>query len=167
VARNAFGPSALYTGLAYPIAICLVTLLVGGLLINETKDHKIDTPVDAEAGAQGIPFGWTAPALALIAGYAFLVLVPFKGEYLFTLFGAVFWFMLPVVLFQFKFSAGVSFAYVAAVNLVVWTLKHFIYAAMTAGGGFLAFSAFAIIMLIYAALLFTVHKAAKGDPALA
>jgi len=35
----------LYAGLIYPIAICLMTLAVGGLLIRETKDHKIDTPV--------------------------------------------------------------------------------------------------------------------------
>jgi MFS family permease len=43
-ASATFGPSAIYTGLIYPIVICLVTLLVGGLLIHETKDHKIDTP---------------------------------------------------------------------------------------------------------------------------
>ena len=29
-------------GLLYPIAICLMTLVVGGLLIHETKDHRID-----------------------------------------------------------------------------------------------------------------------------
>ncbi len=44
-ARATFGPNAIYTGLAYPIAICLMTLVVGGLYIRETKDHKIDTPV--------------------------------------------------------------------------------------------------------------------------
>ena len=43
--REAFGDAAIYTGLTYPIAICLLTLLVGGLAIRETKDHRIDTPV--------------------------------------------------------------------------------------------------------------------------
>jgi MFS family permease len=44
-ARSAFGPNAIYTGLAYPIAVCVMTLIVGGLFIRETKDHKIDTPI--------------------------------------------------------------------------------------------------------------------------
>ena len=29
----------------YPIAVCLITVVVGGLFIRETKDHKIDTEV--------------------------------------------------------------------------------------------------------------------------
>jgi MFS family permease len=44
-AADRFGPYAIFTGLLYPIAICAMTLLVGGLLIRETKDHKIDTPL--------------------------------------------------------------------------------------------------------------------------
>jgi len=44
-ARATFGPHAIYTGLIYPIAVCLMTLVVGGLFLHETKDHKIDTPV--------------------------------------------------------------------------------------------------------------------------
>ncbi|MBI2384471.1 MAG: MHS family MFS transporter [Elusimicrobia bacterium] len=42
-AKALLGDGAIYAGLAYPIAVCLVTLLVGGLLVRETKDHKIDT----------------------------------------------------------------------------------------------------------------------------
>jgi MFS family permease len=41
-AQQTFGAGAIYTGLIYPIAVCIVTLLVGGLFIRETKDHKID-----------------------------------------------------------------------------------------------------------------------------
>jgi MFS family permease len=44
-ARSTFGSGAIYTGLIYPIAICVVTLVVGTLFIRETKDHKIDTDV--------------------------------------------------------------------------------------------------------------------------
>jgi MFS family permease len=44
-ARTTFGDGAIFTGLLYPIAICVMTLIVGGLLVHETKDHKIDTPI--------------------------------------------------------------------------------------------------------------------------
>jgi len=44
-ARSAFGNEAIYAGLLYPIAVCLMTVVVGGLFIRETKDHKIDTPI--------------------------------------------------------------------------------------------------------------------------
>jgi MFS family permease len=42
-AKDNFGSGAIYTGLIYPIAVCLVTLVVSSLFIHETKDHKIDT----------------------------------------------------------------------------------------------------------------------------
>ena len=41
-AKSTFGAGAIYTGLIYPIAVCLVTLLVGGLFIHETRGHRID-----------------------------------------------------------------------------------------------------------------------------
>jgi hypothetical protein len=44
-ARSHFGEGAIYTGLIYPIAICVMTVIVGGLYVHETKDHKIDTPI--------------------------------------------------------------------------------------------------------------------------
>ena len=45
-ALETFGErGALYAGLIYPIAICLMTLVVGGLFLVETKDRIIDTPV--------------------------------------------------------------------------------------------------------------------------
>ena len=44
-ARQQFGGGAIYAGLIYPIVICLMTLVVGGLFIRETKDHRIDTPI--------------------------------------------------------------------------------------------------------------------------
>jgi MFS family permease len=42
-AKSSFGNGAIYTGLIYPIFVCLVTLIVGGVFIKETKDHKIET----------------------------------------------------------------------------------------------------------------------------
>ncbi|WP_438002292.1 MFS transporter [Sorangium sp. So ce185] len=44
-AKDTFGAGAIYTGLIYPIAVCAVTLIVGGLFIHETKDHRIDADV--------------------------------------------------------------------------------------------------------------------------
>jgi MFS family permease len=40
-AKATLGPNAIFMGLAYPILVCLVTLVVGGLFIRETKDHKL------------------------------------------------------------------------------------------------------------------------------
>jgi MFS family permease len=43
-ATNTFGrDGAIYTGLIYPIAVCVLTLVVGGLFIKETRENKIDT----------------------------------------------------------------------------------------------------------------------------
>jgi MFS family permease len=41
-ARATFGEGAIYTGLLYPMAVCLMTIVVSALFIRETKDHKID-----------------------------------------------------------------------------------------------------------------------------
>ncbi len=42
-AKTTLGDNAIYAGLIYPIAVCVLTICVGGLLIKETKNHKIDT----------------------------------------------------------------------------------------------------------------------------
>lgn len=42
-AKDTLGPNAIYAGLAYPILVCIITLIVGGLLIRETKDHRLET----------------------------------------------------------------------------------------------------------------------------
>jgi MFS family permease len=44
-AKESFGTNAIYWGLAYPIFICVSTLLIGGLLIRETQGHKIDANI--------------------------------------------------------------------------------------------------------------------------
>jgi MFS family permease len=42
-AKTTFGSGSIYTGLIYPIAVCIVTVVVSALFIRETKDHRIDT----------------------------------------------------------------------------------------------------------------------------
>jgi MFS family permease len=44
-AKETFGKNAIYTGFIYACGVCLMTAIVGSLLIKETKDHKIDTPI--------------------------------------------------------------------------------------------------------------------------
>jgi MFS family permease len=41
-AQSSFGDGARYTGLIYPIAICAITVVIGGLFVPETKDRRID-----------------------------------------------------------------------------------------------------------------------------
>jgi hypothetical protein len=45
IATALAGSGNRYTGLIYPIAVCVMTVVVGGLFIRETKDHRIDTPI--------------------------------------------------------------------------------------------------------------------------
>jgi MFS family permease len=44
-AKTSFGHGSIYTGLIYPIAVCVLTIIVSSLFIRETKDHKIDADV--------------------------------------------------------------------------------------------------------------------------
>jgi hypothetical protein len=44
-AKTTFGSGSIYTGLLYPMGIAIVTVIVGGLYIRETKDHKIDANI--------------------------------------------------------------------------------------------------------------------------
>jgi len=46
-AKGAFGSGAVFAGLIYPIGICVLTLIIGGLFIRETKDHHIDAQTHA------------------------------------------------------------------------------------------------------------------------
>ena len=41
-AKATFGEGAIYAGLIYPIAVCVLTVIVGAVFLRETKDHKID-----------------------------------------------------------------------------------------------------------------------------
>jgi MFS family permease len=41
-AKATFGSGVIYTGLLYPIGVALITLVVGGLFIKETRGHKIE-----------------------------------------------------------------------------------------------------------------------------
>jgi MFS family permease len=42
-AKETFGENAIYTGLIYPIFICVLTLIVGSIYIKETRELRIDS----------------------------------------------------------------------------------------------------------------------------
>jgi MFS family permease len=44
-AKDNFGKGAIFTGLIYPIIVCIVSIIISTLFIRETKDHRIDTNV--------------------------------------------------------------------------------------------------------------------------
>ena len=44
-AKSTFGPNRIYTGLAYPIVVCILTLIVCGLFVRETRGHRIEANV--------------------------------------------------------------------------------------------------------------------------
>jgi MFS family permease len=44
-AKTTFGSHAIYTGLIYPIGVCLLTVVVGGLFVRETREYRIDADV--------------------------------------------------------------------------------------------------------------------------
>jgi MFS family permease len=48
-AKNTFGSGAIYTGLIYPIVICFMTIVVNGLYVHETREHRIDTDIATPA----------------------------------------------------------------------------------------------------------------------
>src|SRR5664279_4075650 len=46
-AKRNFGSGAIYTGLIYPIGICVLTIVVNALFVRETREHQIDADVMA------------------------------------------------------------------------------------------------------------------------
>jgi MFS family permease len=42
-AKTTFGGGSIYTGLLYPIGVCILTVVVGSLFIRETRHRRIDS----------------------------------------------------------------------------------------------------------------------------
>jgi MFS family permease len=49
-ARKQFGENAIFTGLLYPIGVCILTLIVGTIFIRETRNHRIDAEGHTQLG---------------------------------------------------------------------------------------------------------------------
>ncbi len=166
VAKEAFGSWAIFAGLLYPIGIALVTLVVGGAFIKETKDHEIDTAIPAEAATYE-RFDWTAVLLAIAGGYALLLVVrPYLpvvsglgvgaasvGAAFFTLIPTFAVCGLPTIFFRLEYSRGKALASVfgcLAASLVVAAVVHPVFRE---AGGATKFFADTMILGLYAVVL--------------
>ena len=158
-ARDAFGEGAIYAGLIYPIAVCLTTVLVGGLLIRETRDRKIDTELDAPAGQA---FDWDAVLIALLVG-AVVFLAAGQGFWTAVIASAAL-FALPAIFLRLEFSRAKAFSLLFCCLALAGAAGWALYPRLLLQGGLLRFSAGAIVVLIYAALLGLAFALARTKP---
>jgi MFS family permease len=147
---EAFGGGAIYAGLIYPIAIALITLVVGGIFIRETKDHKIDTAIHVHEGKQEA-FDWNAVLIALGIGLAAL-LVAGQGFWI-ALVGAIALFALPTIFFRLECARWPAIGLVLACLALTAAIGHFVYPQLVAMGGMFRFFAFTLLLGIYTVLL--------------
>ena len=148
--REAFGSGAIYAGLIYPIAIALVTLVVGGLFIVETKDHKIDTAIRTH-GDQVEAFDWTAVLIALAAGFT-LLLVARVGLWT-ALIGAAALFALPTVFLRLEFGRARSLVTLGVCLLITAGLSYLLRPMFVSMGGMFKFFANTLPLGVYTAVL--------------
>jgi MFS family permease len=147
---EAFGSGAIYAGLIYPIAIALITLVIGGLFIRETKDHKIDTAIHVHDGKQEA-FDWNAVLIALGLGLAVLL---GTGQGFWTaLVGAMGLFALPTIFFRLECARWTAIGLVLACLAVTAAIGHFVHPQLVAMGGMFRFFAFTLLLGIYTVLL--------------
>jgi MFS family permease len=166
VAKDTFGTNSIYVGLLYPIAVCIVTLVVGGLFIHETKDHEIDTAF--RSGARQPDFDWSVVLGALGVGLVVLLLVStdFRQDALklgllkalwsdvwYPLIGASALFALPTLFFRLEYPRVKAVAFVSACLALTLAISFFVYPALMNVGGVFRFFAAVTVVLIYLAIL--------------
>ena len=162
--EEAFGAGAIYAGLIYPIAIALVTLVVGGLFIRETKDHKIDTAIHVTGGKRET-FDWNAVLLALGLGLGAL-LVAGQGFWI-ALVGAMGLFALPTIFFRLECGRWAAIGLVLACLAVTAVIGTFVYPQLVALGGMFRFFAFTLLLGVYTVLLAVAYFAFRPKTAAA
>ncbi|MGA2447309.1 MAG: MFS transporter [Polyangiaceae bacterium] len=164
--KDTFGSSSIYVGLVYPIAVCLLTLVVGGLFIHETKDHRIDTAF--RSGARQPDFDWSAVLAALGVGLVLLLVAAtdFRQDSLKLGFLRALWsdvwlplvgsgalFALPMLFFRLEFPRVKAVAMVAGCLLLTLSISLFVYPALVRIGGIFHLFAVTLILALYAAAL--------------
>ena len=168
VAKEAFGTNAIYAGLLYPIAIALVTLVVGAFFIKETKDHRIDTAIRKDASVQEI-FDWVAVLAALAIG--FVLMLQWTGDFLpdlaagkgfitalwnniwYPLIGAMALWALPTLFFRLEFERLPALAMVLACQALTALFTYKLYGGLVVMGGTWKFFAFGFVIGIYTLVL--------------
>ena len=162
--EEAFGSGAIYAGLIYPIAIALVTLVIGGLFIRETKGHKIDTAIHVTDGKRET-FDWNSVLMALGIGLVALLLAG-QGFWL-ALVGAAGLFALPTIFFRLECSRWAAIGLVLACLAVTAVIGHFVHPQLVALGGMFRFFAFTLLLGVYTVLLAMAYFAFRPKTAAA
>ena len=162
--EEAFGSGAIYAGLIYPIAIALVTLVIGGLFIRETKGHKIDTAIHVTDGKRET-FDWNSVLMALGIGLVALLLAG-QGFWL-ALVGAAGLFALPTIFFRLECSRWAAIGLVLACLAVTAVIGHFVHPQLVALGGMFRFFAFTLLLGVYTVLLAVAYFAFRPKTAAA
>ena len=162
--EEAFGSGAIYAGLIYPIAIALVTLVIGGLFIRETKGHKIDTAIHVTDGKRET-FDWNSVLMALGIGLVALLLAG-QGFWL-ALVGASGLFALPTIFFRLECSRWAAIGLVLACLAVTAVIGHFVHPQLVALGGMFRFFAFTLLLGVYTVLLAVAYFAFRPKTAAA
>jgi MFS family permease len=168
VAKEAFGANAIYAGLLYPIAIALVTVVVGAFFIKETRDHKIDTAIRKDASVQEI-FDWVAVLAALGIGFVLLMqwssdflpdlaahkgfLMAFWNNVWYPLIGAMSLWALPTLFFRLEFGRLQALGMVLACQALTALFTFKLYQSWVAMGGTWKFFAFTLVIGIYTLVL--------------
>jgi len=168
LAKDAFGSGAIYAGLFYPIAIALVTLVVGAVFIKETKDHQIDTAIRKDASVQEI-FDWVAVLAAL--GIGFVLLIQWNSDFLpdlaagkgflvalwnnlwYPLIGAMALWALPTLFFRLEFDRLRALGMVLACQVLTLLFSYKLYQAWVGQGGMWKFFALTFVLGIYTVVL--------------
>ncbi len=155
IAKQAFGDNVVYVGLIYPISICLITIVVGGLFIRETSGHKIDTALLTGAADEG-HYDWWASLIALILGWVIVGVL--TGSVLWGMLGGAGLFALPVVFFRFGLDRARSILTPVVCLAITYALSFVIRPAMDAQGGLAHFSTNFILIGVYSALLWIAYR---------
>lgn len=148
--REAFGEGAIYAGLIYPIAVALITLVVGGLFIKETKGHKIDTVFHIRDD-KAEPFDWTAVLISFALG--FIILYVTGQGFWYSLIGAASVFALPTIFFRLECGRLRAIGAVVVCVGLTAAISHFVYPYFVAQGGIAKFFAFTMVLGIFTGLL--------------
>ena len=174
VAKEAFGSGAVFAGLLYPIAVALVTLVVGSIFIRETKHHKIDAVIASETAAPG-SFDWAAVLIAIAGGYVLLLVAgPYVpavsglgvgaasvGAALFALIPAFASCGLPAIFFRLAYPRSKALAYVFGSAMVSLAVAAVVHPLFREAGGAMKFFADAMILGFHVAVLTGVYYAAR------
>ena len=148
--REAFGAGAIYAGLIYPMAVALITLVVGGLFIRETRGHRIDTAIPVSLGSEKA-FDWGAVLLGLALGL--VILLAFGQGFWTALIGAAGLFALPTIFFRLEFSRYRALVTVLGCLALTAAVSWVLHPLFVARGGMFRFFANTLPLGIYTGVL--------------